>query len=442
MYAALYVCIGTLPVNIDVLLIWLPGATKFGIGVVIASSLFTSIISILFFGYYGEKLSEKYSRKNLFILTNLGWVISYGLTASSLHFISFLIFFNLAAAFSGAFLPVGFSIIGDFYPPEERGKRFGWMSFGLILGTGGGIIFGGLLGSSMALGGLGWRLAYIVGAALGLASIIGYFFRGIEPERGREEPEFKDLKEINYNYKITYQNLKKLFKSKSTATILIFVLTKGIATTTLGAWAIFYFEAFRFTGLGTNAGLFGIVLYLLAGLGALPGTVLGGKIGDRYFEKGKLKGRATISFLGMILGMACMFGFYLLPFSNVSFFHVVLFTIIAFALGFVGSLLTSFPTGNQFAVYSEVCVPEVRGTANALNGMMINIGGIFGNVLLSALIETNLALLPFTVALVLLIWFFGSFLWLVSYFYHPKEAKECQEIMQKRRVEMERNQNR
>lgn len=104
-------------------------------------------------------------------------------------------------------------------------------------------------------------------------------------------------------------------------------------------------------------------------------------------------------------------------------------------------MLATFSSGNQFAIYSEVCLPELRSTANAMNGLMVNIGGIIGNLLISSLIERNMSLLPIAVFLVLFIWFIGTFLWIIPYFYYPKESKDCSDILLERRKELEKKIN-
>ena len=434
LYFMIYFCIGILPVNIDNLLENLPGTTEFGIGVVMASFLIVGMISILTFGYYADKISEKVSRKRVFIFTNLFWVITFGLVSLSLNYYFYLFFITLSAIGTGAFLPIGFSIIGDFYSPKERGKKFGVMQFGLILGNGMGIIFGGILGSYT--GPLGWRFAYGLGSILGFLSVLSYLFSGMDPERARAEPEFEDFEgEINYNYKITFKNLGQLSKMKSISTILLSVLCSGIATSTLGIWAIFYLS----TKLsGSDAELIATTIYVLVGAGGLPGAIIGGRLGDRFFRAGKIHGRLIISLFGLLAGILCMLGFYLIPFFTETPLQIVLSWIFFLILGYLGYLLVSFPMGNQFAIYSEVCVPELRSTANALNGLMVNIGGIIGNLLISSLIEKNMSWLPFAIALVLLIWLFGSLLWILPYFYYPKESKECRDLMAKRRLELEK----
>ena len=66
LYFMLAYCLGILPVNIENLLIYLPGATPSGIGLVTACRLAVGIVSVLVFGYFGEKLADKFSRKKIF----------------------------------------------------------------------------------------------------------------------------------------------------------------------------------------------------------------------------------------------------------------------------------------------------------------------------------------------------------------------------------------
>ncbi len=433
LYFMMFFCGGILPVNIDNLLTYLPKTTKFGIGIVSASALIIGIISILIFGYYGDKISEKFSRKRIFIYTNFVWVFTYGLASLSFNYFYYLLFIIVGAIGTGAFLPLGYSMIGDLYSPNDRGKKYGMMSFNLTLGAGMGIIFGGLLGNYA--GPLGWRIAYGVGFILGLFTLIFYILSAIEPERLRSEPEFENFKgEINYNYKITYNNLKKLFRTRSVGGILISVLCAGVANATLAIWAIFYLTT---KVDGTDAELIVTTIYILAGSGALPGAIIGGRLGDKYFKSGKLKGRVVVSLIGLIVGISLLIAFYLIPFFTESTLQIVFSWIFFVIIGYLGFFFVAFSSGNQFAIYSEVSLPEVRSTANAMNGLMMNLGGIIGNLLISSMIERNMSLLPFAIFVVLIIWLSGSLFWIIPYYYYPKELKECRDTLLKRRLDLE-----
>ncbi|KKL05459.1 hypothetical protein LCGC14_2605800, partial [marine sediment metagenome] len=85
--------------------------------------------------------------------------------------------------------------------------------------------------------------------------------------------------------------------------------------------------------------------------------------------------------------------------------------------------LAFFSTGNQFAIFSDVTPPKLRGTVNSLSGVMTNVGGIVGNLLVSTLIQTNIQMISISIAIVLVIWLFGSILWIIPYYYYPKELR-------------------
>jgi MFS family permease len=337
----------------------------------------------------------------------------------------------------GAFVPIGYSMISDYYQPKERGKKYGSIHIGLILGTGAGIIVGGLLGSYA--GPNGWRFAYGIGFVFGLLAIINFILKGKDPKRAHAEPEFKDIEgEFIYDYKIDIKRIRSLAKKKSLMSILIYNFFSGIAVSTIGTWGIYYMTS-KFSG--SYAEVFATSLYLLTGVGILPGAILGGKIGDLFYRSDKIRGRVVLTFGGLISGILCLSVFYLLPIFAKSPLEITLIWIFFLIIGFFGYFLVSLSIGNVFAIYSEVCVPESRSTVNALHNVMINLGGIIGNLIFSSLIESNLSLMPLAMAIVLLFWLVGTSLWGITYLYYPKEFKECRDIMAKRRKELEQNLN-
>ena len=189
---------------------------------------------------------------------------------------------------------------------------------------------------------------------------------------------------------------------------------------------------------GNDAGLIATTIYILAGSGSLLGAIIGGKVGDSYFRSGKIKGRVLISVIGNALGPIFLMVFYLTPFFTGNPLQIIISWIFFLIIGYAGYMFSSFPVGNQFAIYSEVSTPELRSTANAMNGLMVNIGGIIGNLLISSLIEKNISLLPFALSIVLFIWLIGALFWIIPYFKYPKESKMCREILLERRKELEK----
>ena len=113
LHLAFHINIGLYSVNIQNLLLYLPGTTPFGIGLAASIGLFVGTISIILFGYYSDMLSERFSRKKIFFFTNLCWVIGFSSRALAPNYYFFLIGVGIAAFGGGAFLPIGYSIIGD-----------------------------------------------------------------------------------------------------------------------------------------------------------------------------------------------------------------------------------------------------------------------------------------------------------------------------------------
>ena len=157
---------------------------------------------------------------------------------------------------------------------------------------------------------------------------------------------------------------------------------------------------------------FSPIIKIVAGLGALPGAIIGGKLGDKFHHIMKYRGRLIISFCGRVVGII----FLLLFYSYISKSPSLVI------LGFLGYFLFSFANGNQFAVYSEMCGPKSKALANAMNGVMLNIGGIIGNVLTSVLVQDGFSGLSFAIWMVLIIWLCGTMFWIISSLYYPLEV--------------------
>ena len=404
---------------------YLAGTNDLGLGMLAAGGLIVGMISTFIFGYYHEKIAEKYSRKKFFMGTNLIWIACCFLRAFSPNFAFFTIVALIGTVGTGAFVPIGFSIIGDSFSPKERGDRFGFMQVSLLMGGGWGLILGAIF---MLFGALGWRIVYIVVTILSSMSLILYHRVGIDPERGRVETAFEGFEgAINYDYKITWKNVSQILRKKSLLALLISIFLSGIATTTMGLWTIFYFTEFRFNGNHSLA----TALYIGVMVSSLPGNIVGGRLGDKYFKEGKLRGRVIVSLGGSFVGIILQMIFFLMPLST------PIDWIIFILIGIIQAFLCSVDVGNRFAIYSEVCAPELRSTVNSLHIMMANLGGVIGHLVIASMVQVNPDLMPNAIALVLTIYLIGSTLWIVPYFSYPKEAKECDELLADRRREIE-----
>ncbi|MFX1299143.1 MAG: MFS transporter, partial [Promethearchaeota archaeon] len=326
-------------------------------------------------------------------------------------------------------------MIGDSYPPEARGKKFGLMHIAIFMGLGLGNIIGAVITNT--LGPIAWRYTYGIGSILSFIPLINYFFSGFDPERGRSDPELQDFKgKIAYDYKITFHNLVQVFKRKSNTGILLYEICAGIQGSALTTWTIFYLTSLIDI---PNAIVIATTVSLLGGLGAIVGTVFGGRMGDSLYRTGRLRGRVLISSVGLIVGILFVIIFYTIPFHTSTHTETILFTVIFITVSFAGSLFTSLCVGNIFAIFSEVSRPELRSIANALLGVFFNIGGVIGQFIVATLVGIDMALLQFSILLVLSVWVCGTAFWIITFIYYPKESKELRNIMAQRRKELDQS---
>ena len=162
------------------------------------------------------------------------------------------------------------------------------MNVALLLGSGFGLGAGALFGN---IGTIGWRITWLIGPISGILYLFLYYSKGIDPERGRAEAAFEDFEgAINYDYKLTRTNVTELFKKKYLLTFFLFQLFNTFSASTMGTWAIRYLTEFR---LGDEV----VATFFTIGVGvfALPGSLLGGYLGDRFYRSGKLNGRIIIA---------------------------------------------------------------------------------------------------------------------------------------------------
>jgi len=237
--------------------------------------------------------------------------------------------------------PAVTSLTGDFFRPGERGRIFGYVLAGELLG----VAFGFLICGNVAAW-LSWRASFFVLAALGfmLATVLWRYLP--EPSRGgqsripigaRSIPAADASGRAMVGAASRSGSLRRVIRwrgvrprhalmtmNPATASLwraVRYVLAVPTYRTLIVASALGYFY---FTGLRTFAivfmrGRFALdqstasSLAVLIGLGAIVGVLLAGRLGDRLIDRGRLTGRilvaagayllATAAFLpGLLLG--------------------------------------------------------------------------------------------------------------------------------------------
>jgi MFS family permease len=150
------------------------GVGDFAIGVLLSMQLLFNGIITVPAGY----LADRWNRTRAIGTTVIAWSALTAAGAGALGF-AMLVGLRSVLGFGQAVSePSGASLLGDYYPPEKRGKAFSIQMAMLFVGTGIGVALGGWLGLI-----LGWRWALVIVALPGLL-VATLVFRLREPRRG------------------------------------------------------------------------------------------------------------------------------------------------------------------------------------------------------------------------------------------------------------------
>ncbi len=130
---------------------------------VITSYLLASTVSVPIIG----KLSDIYGRRVFFLSGMVIFLIGSALSGTSQNMTQLVIYRGIQGLGAGALMPIALAIIGDIFPPSERGKWQGLFTavFGLAS------IVGPLLGGAIT-DHWGWRWTFYVNMPVGVLAFI------------------------------------------------------------------------------------------------------------------------------------------------------------------------------------------------------------------------------------------------------------------------------
>ena len=157
--------------------------TQVGLLVGLAFALFYALMSFPI-----ARWADIGNRKNILSLAVVLWSGMTALCGMAVGFYSlFLARLGVGVGEAGG-SPPSYSLIADYFKPSERARANGVYMVGAALGTGGGLIIGGILGEM-----IGWRKTFLVLGIPGVLLGILFFFTIKEPQRGRlDAGEAKD----------------------------------------------------------------------------------------------------------------------------------------------------------------------------------------------------------------------------------------------------------
>lgn len=250
--------------------------------------------------------------------------------------------------------PASSSLMADYYPVKLRGRAYAYQRVAPTLGSAIGLAIASVVGDL-----LGWRAAFLVVGVPG--SILAFaVWRLREPKRGESDDESGsgsgELLETAARRGITslWPEIKTTLRVPSLRALMFGSAISSGALAGFGFWAVAFYE--RHTSLGTAGAGTRVGAVIL--LGAVIGTILGGRAADR--ARGRDPG-APMRLAAMTQSVAALI---FVP----SFFPMPLALRLPMQIVAVAYVVAAFPALS--AMISEVVPAAIRGIAFSVSGFL------------------------------------------------------------------------
>ena len=371
--------------------------TTFEVGVTGSAYLCGAVIGAVVFGW----LTDRLGRKKLFFVTLAVYLVATAATATSWNFASFVFFrFMTGAGIGGEYAAIN-STIQELIPARYRGRTDlainGSFWVGAALGAAVSIV---LLGASGLDPDLRWRLAFLVGAALGLVILFMRMWipesprwlatHGRAPEAERVVAEIEDRVRSHGHVIAPVDGERARLRARShtslrevAATLFGTFRERTLVGLSLMAAQAFFYNAIFFTYALILTAFYGVPA---AGVGwyILPfaaGNFFGPLLLGRFFDTigRKIMIAATYAIAGLLLAITgYLFTLEVMSAETQTIAWMVIF--------FVASAAAS----SAYLTVGEIFPLEIRAVAIAFfYAVGTALGGIAGPLLFGALIASG-----------------------------------------------------
>jgi MFS family permease len=243
-----------------------------------------------------------------------------------------------------------YSIIADYFPPQQRARALSVYSFGIPIGSALGIVLGGVIAALVD-----WRTAFIVVGLAGIALAPVFKLMVREPPRGRYDPPGSLKAAVSFG-----EVLRTLAGKKS-----FWGLALGAsASSMMGYGMYFWLPSFFVRSHGLTLLQASLIFGTIVLLGGLAGIWLGGWSADRF---GRVRRRvyAQVPAVAFIATVPFYAGAVLTGSLPLAFFLFMVPT--ALGLLWLGPVISSI---------QHVVPPHMRATASAVFLFINNLIGI------------------------------------------------------------------
>lgn len=325
-------------------------------GLVNSGALIVATILYPIWGY----LYDHYARAKLLSLASFIWGSTTWLNAIARSFGVFLVT-RASTGIDDSSYPGLYTLIADYFGPNLRGKIFGILQLAQPIGYLVGMILALMVAPLIG----GWRSVFFITGGLGLVLALFIYFGVKEMPRGKAEPEFEQMTEMQ-TFKFSWKEAGEIFKKRT----MWFVFLQGFAGVFPWNVITYFFFAYleRERGYDAEGILFTMapVILILA-----SGYFIGGALGDAAFKRTN-KGRIIISSIGVLMGAVFISLALNTPIDARSQFFIFMC---------LTAVFMPLSSANVVATVYDVTVPEVRSTAQATQYFIENAGAAFAPIL-------------------------------------------------------------
>ncbi len=373
------------------------------IGLLLTASFLVGAVATLPFGW----LVDRTNRTRVLALTVGLWGVAMGLSAAATSYLELLLTRLALGAVVAVAVPAVASLVGDYFQPHRRGRIYGYILAGELVGLG----FGYVVSGELAL--LSWRLGFL-GLALPAFWVAWLVYRLPEPARGGADwlepgqeslgqrrparrPEGGDSYEAADSSGLILDLIRQAridprphlvrpenpaHQSLLWAARYVLRIPTNIVLVSASALGYYFFAGMQVFGVAFAHGWFdlahsaAIALVLLFGASGLAGALVGGRLGDYLLSHGHLSARVSVTTLAY-LGTAV----FLIPFfaTRMLLVAVPALMLAGFSLGAVNPPLD--------AARLDIMHPYLWGRAESVRVALRQIAEALGPVIFGYLAE-------------------------------------------------------
>lgn len=330
--------------------------------------MLSGVAFALFYATLGlpiARLADRYNRVRIIAISCAIWsgfTMCCGMAGN---------FLQLAAARVGVGIgeaggsPPSYSIIADYFPPQERGYAMSLYSLGIPLGITLGTAFGAVVANAY-----GWRVAFLAAGAPGVVLAVLLLTTVREPLRGGLDSPRSATKDSSL--------LKSLSAFFSDPVLRSTALSAGLSAF-CGYGATAWAPAYLIRTMGMSLPEVALWYSLVNGIAMATGIFLSGWVADRWARTNP-GAYALMPGLGLLATIPFFFGFLLAPNWP-----------LALSLFVVPGLTFSMYLAPALSVIQNAVHPSERSTSGAILLLMINLIGLSGGPFLVGWVSDLLA---------------------------------------------------